>query len=173
MKNVNYLLKMILFLMKQWFWIITVYFDCARLVSQKTMDCSSAAPPPVTSSGAGVPPLPPARNSSMFAVHEIAQHRGVWSRNTKAVAQVDSKSTLNNVNGVSTSASTNEQPGECQVSARISENCYSESRLYGTLRDRVFLSTISVVSYISYTIDRARGPKYACQLSVVSYLCPI
>ena len=30
-------------------------------------------------------------------------------------------------------------------------------------------STISVVSYISSTIDWARGPKYARQLSVVSY----
>ena len=46
--------------------------------------------------------------------------------------------------------------------------CYSGSRLYGTPQDREFLSTISVVSYISSTIDRARGPKYACQ-----YACPI
>ena len=41
--------------------------------------------------------------------------------------------------------------------------------IIGTPRDRVFSSTISVVSYISSTIDRVRGPKYACHLSVVSY----
>ena len=45
--------------------------------------------------------------------------------------------------------------------------------LYGRPRDPLFLSTISVVSYISSTIGRAREPKYACQLSVVSYTRPI
>ena len=43
------------------------------------------------------------------------------------------------------------------VRSRVPPNKqYSASRLYGTPRDREFLSTISVVSYISSTIDRAR-----------------